>query len=68
MYLLARIHTCKKQIVNWKTHLKFPEEARLSREARDLIGKLLCSVNQRLGSTGASQIKVSFSFYFYSKS
>jgi serine/threonine kinase 38 len=48
--------TCRK-IVNWKTHLKFPEESRLSRGARDLIGKLLCSVNQRLGSTGASQIK-----------
>ncbi|XP_019098704.1 PREDICTED: serine/threonine-protein kinase tricorner-like isoform X1 [Camelina sativa] len=48
--------TCRK-IVNWKTHLKFPEEARLSRAARDLIGKLLCSVNERLGSTGASQIK-----------
>ncbi|CAH8313455.1 unnamed protein product [Eruca vesicaria subsp. sativa] len=45
--------TCRK-IVNWKTHLKFPEEARLSREAKDLVGKLLCNVNQRLG---ASQIK-----------
>ncbi|CAN6883314.1 hypothetical protein Bca4012_069667 [Brassica carinata] len=45
--------TCRK-IVNWKTHLKFPDEARLSREAKDLVGKLLCNVNQRLG---ASQIK-----------
>ncbi|CAF2309459.1 unnamed protein product, partial [Brassica napus] len=45
--------TCRK-IVNWKAHLKFPDEARLSREAKDLVGKLLCNVNQRLG---ASQIK-----------
>ncbi|CDY70020.1 BnaCnng66350D [Brassica napus] len=45
--------TCRK-IVNWKTHLKFPDEARLSRDAKDLVGKLLCNVNQRLG---ASQIK-----------
>ncbi|KAH1136608.1 hypothetical protein GYH30_026884 [Glycine max] len=48
--------TCRK-IVNWKTYLKFPEEARLSPEAKDLISKLLCNVNQRLGSKGADEIK-----------
>ncbi|KOM30143.1 hypothetical protein LR48_Vigan967s001500 [Vigna angularis] len=48
--------TCRK-IVNWKSHLKFPEEARLSVEAKDLISKLLCNVNQRLGSNGADEIK-----------
>ncbi|KEH23943.1 serine/threonine-protein kinase tricornered [Medicago truncatula] len=48
--------TCRK-IVNWKSHLKFPEEARLSPEATDLISKLLCNVNQRLGSNGAVEIK-----------
>ncbi|XP_028758378.1 serine/threonine-protein kinase 38-like [Neltuma alba] len=48
--------TCRK-IVNWKTHLKFPEEAMLSPEAKDLISKLLCNVNQRLGSKGAGEIK-----------
>ncbi|XP_022759769.1 serine/threonine-protein kinase tricorner-like [Durio zibethinus] len=48
--------TCRK-IVNWRTHLKFPEEARLSPEAQDLISKLLCNVNQRLGSKGAGEIK-----------
>ncbi|RHN48226.1 putative protein kinase AGC-NDR family [Medicago truncatula] len=51
--------TCRK-IVNWKSHLKFPEEARLSPEATDLISKLLCNVNQRLGSNGAVEIKVSY--------
>ncbi|XP_021768821.1 serine/threonine-protein kinase tricorner-like isoform X1 [Chenopodium quinoa] len=49
--------TCRK-IVNWRTHLKFPEEAKISPEAKDLIGKLLCNVNQRLGSNGANEIKV----------
>ncbi|XP_054790628.1 uncharacterized protein LOC129296054 isoform X2 [Prosopis cineraria] len=48
--------TCRK-IVNWKSHLKFPEEARLSPEAKDLICKLLCNVNHRLGSNGADEIK-----------
>ncbi|CAI9107605.1 OLC1v1007001C6 [Oldenlandia corymbosa var. corymbosa] len=49
--------TCRK-IVNWRSHLKFPEEAKLSAEAKDLISKLLCNVNQRLGSNGADEIKV----------
>ncbi|KAE8679642.1 Detected protein of confused Function [Hibiscus syriacus] len=48
--------TCRK-IVNWKNHLKFPEEAMLSPDAKDLISKLLCNVNQRLGSNGAGEIK-----------
>lgn len=46
------------QIVNWRTHLKFPEEAKLSLEAKDLICKLLCNVEQRLGTRGADEIKV----------
>ncbi|XP_051128565.1 uncharacterized protein LOC127249673 [Andrographis paniculata] len=48
--------TCRK-IVNWRTHLKFPEEAKLSREAKDLICKLLCNVEKRLGTRGANEIK-----------
>ncbi|KAJ6336152.1 hypothetical protein OIU78_012707 [Salix suchowensis] len=48
--------TCRK-IVNWRTHLKFPEEVRLSPEAKDLISKLLCNVDQRLGTDGADEIK-----------
>jgi serine/threonine kinase 38 len=46
------------QIVNWRSHLKFPEEARLSPEAKDLINKLLCNVDLRLGMKGAHEIKV----------
>ncbi|XP_072961171.1 uncharacterized protein [Typha angustifolia] len=48
--------TCRK-IVNWRTHLKFPEEAKLSTEAKDLISRLLCNVDQRLGTKGANEIK-----------
>jgi len=47
--------TCRK-IVNWRTHLKFPQEAKLSVEAKDLIRKLLCNVDQRLGTRGAYEI------------
>ncbi|GAA0151093.1 non-receptor serine/threonine protein kinase [Lithospermum erythrorhizon] len=48
--------TCRK-IVNWRTYLKFPEEAKLSPEAKELISKLLCNVDQRLGTRGADEIK-----------
>ncbi|THG12480.1 hypothetical protein TEA_022985 [Camellia sinensis var. sinensis] len=51
------ITTCRK-IVHWRNHLKFPEEARLTPEAKDLICRLLCDVEQRLGTREAHQIKV----------
>lgn len=47
------------QIVHWKNHLKFPEDSKLSPEAKDLIYRLLCDVEHRLGTGGVSQIKVS---------
>lgn len=50
------VTACRK-IVHWKTHLKFPEEARLSPDAKDLICRLLCDVEHRLGTAGAYQIK-----------
>ncbi|KAJ4950065.1 hypothetical protein NE237_026897 [Protea cynaroides] len=50
------ITTCRK-IVHWKNHLKFPEDARLSPEAKDLICRLLCDVEHRLGTGGANHIK-----------
>lgn len=48
--------TCRK-IVHWRNHLKFPEDSRLSPEAKDLICRLLCDVEHRLGTGGAHQIK-----------
>ncbi|KAL7133212.1 hypothetical protein ABFS83_12G125300 [Erythranthe nasuta] len=50
------ITTCKK-IVHWRNHLQFPPEARLTPEAKDLICRLLCDVENRLGSHGADEIK-----------
>ncbi|XP_050267145.1 uncharacterized protein LOC126710622 [Quercus robur] len=48
--------TCRK-IINWKTCLKFPEEPKISEEARDLICHLLCDVETRLGTQGVEEIK-----------
>ncbi|XVF48958.1 hypothetical protein PTKIN_Ptkin03bG0229800 [Pterospermum kingtungense] len=50
------VTTCRK-IVRWKKHLKFPEEARLTPHAKDLISRLLCDVDNRLGTLGADPIK-----------
>ncbi|BFI05078.1 serine/threonine kinase 38 [Marchantia polymorpha subsp. ruderalis] len=48
------MNTCRK-IVNWRTYLKFPEEAKLSPEAKDLICRLLCDVEHRLGGDEIKQ-------------
>lgn len=48
--------TCRK-IINWRKYLKFPEEARLSPEAKDLMCRLLCDVDHRLGARGEDEIK-----------
>lgn len=38
--------------------MKFPEEPKISDEARDLICRLLCDVDSRLGTRGVEEIKV----------
>jgi len=48
--------TCRK-IVHWRTHLRFPEEAQLTVECRDLIEGLLRDVDQRLGTRSVEDIK-----------
>ncbi|XP_062020797.1 uncharacterized protein LOC133737206 isoform X1 [Rosa rugosa] len=48
--------TCRK-IINWRTCLKFPDEPKISDEARDLICHLLCDVETRLGTHGVEEIK-----------
>ncbi|XP_055820387.1 uncharacterized protein LOC129889211 isoform X1 [Solanum dulcamara] len=50
------ITTCRK-IVHWRNHLRFPEDTKLSHEAKDLICRLLCDVEHRLGTGGSNQIK-----------
>ncbi len=39
--------TCRK-IVNWKKTLVFPDEAKLSPDARDLIQRMVCDSSKRL--------------------
>lgn len=46
------------KVINWKSNLKFPQERRLSEEAKDLISKLLCGADQRLGKGGVHEVKV----------
>lgn len=56
------------QIINWRTCLKFPEEPRISEEAKDLISHLLCDVETRVGTRGVEEIKVSLykeNIFFY---
>ncbi|KAF3446653.1 hypothetical protein FNV43_RR11833 [Rhamnella rubrinervis] len=48
--------TCRK-IINWRTCLKFPEEPKISNEAKDLICHFLCDVETRLGTRGVEEIK-----------
>jgi len=48
--------TCRK-IVNWRTFLKFPDEIQISPAARDLIQRLMCDVDERLGTNGVHEIK-----------
>eukprot|EP00210_Caulerpa_lentillifera_P007543 g7206.t1 len=48
--------TCRK-IVYWKTFLRFPPEVPLSPEAKDLIQRLLCEAENRLGLHGADELK-----------
>ena len=47
---------CHK-ILNWKKYLKFPSKIKISREAEDLIAKLINNPNIRLGVNGAEEIK-----------
>lgn len=48
--------TCQK-ILHWKKTFVIPREANLSKEAVDLIRKLICEPQSRLGNRGAEEIK-----------
>ncbi|CAN1274050.1 Serine/threonine-protein kinase 38-like [Linum perenne] len=48
--------TCRK-IINWKTCMNFPDEPKVSNEAKDLIRHLLCDVDSRLGTRGVEELK-----------
>jgi hypothetical protein len=48
--------TCKT-ILNWKNHLTIPPESKISKEATDMIKKLINDPDKRLGMNGAEEIK-----------
>lgn len=48
--------TCHK-ILSWKKHFSIPREARISPVASDLIRKLICQPEDRLGNRGVEEIK-----------
>ncbi|GFH06815.1 uncharacterized protein HaLaN_01515, partial [Haematococcus lacustris] len=48
--------TCRK-IVNWRMYLRFPDEIQIAPAAKDLIQRLMCDVEDRLGTGGVQDIK-----------
>lgn len=48
--------TCQK-ILHWKKTFSIPPEANLSPEATDILKKLICESDHRLGRNGAEEIK-----------
>ena len=45
------------KVINWKKFLKIPDDIVLSREAEDLIAKMINNSNERLGKNGVEEIK-----------
>ncbi|CAO3685031.1 unnamed protein product [Umbelopsis ramanniana] len=56
-------HETYRKIMNWRETLYFPDDQPLSREAEDLIRRLICNPDQRLGRNGADEIKAHPFFY-----
>jgi serine/threonine kinase 38 len=48
--------TCQK-ILHWRKTLVIPPEANLSISATDILTRLICDANDRLGKNGAQEIK-----------
>ncbi|KAF7709367.1 serine/threonine-protein kinase LATS2 [Silurus meridionalis] len=45
------------KVINWENTLQVPPQVKLSPEAIDIIGRLCCSAEERLGGNGAGEIK-----------
>nr|XP_020474564.1 LOW QUALITY PROTEIN: serine/threonine-protein kinase LATS2 [Monopterus albus] len=45
------------KVINWESTLQVPAQVKLSPEAVDIIGRLCCSADDRLGANGAGEIK-----------
>ena len=45
------------RVMNWKQYLKIPDDVVISKEAEDLIFKMINNSNERLGKNGVEEIK-----------
>uniref|UniRef100_A0A671RSN9 non-specific serine/threonine protein kinase n=1 Tax=Sinocyclocheilus anshuiensis TaxID=1608454 RepID=A0A671RSN9_9TELE len=45
------------KVINWENTLQVPPQVKLRPEAVDIIGRLCCSAEERLGGNGAGEIK-----------
>ena len=52
-----RLNTCSYLLTHTQRYLCFPEEPIISDDAKDLIRKLLCDKESRLGRRGSHEIK-----------
>ncbi|WVR09314.1 hypothetical protein IAU60_006379 [Kwoniella sp. DSM 27419] len=53
-------HDVYRKIIDWRNHLFFPDDVHLSREAEDLIRRMLCEADRRLN---IDQLKAHPFFY-----
>ncbi|CAO3648473.1 unnamed protein product [Cunninghamella echinulata] len=56
-------HETYRKIMNWRESLIFPDDQPISREAEDLIRRLICEPENRLGRNGVDEIKAHPFFY-----
>lgn len=56
-------HDTYRKIMNWRETLVFPDDQPISREAEDLIRRLVCDAEYRLGRLGVQEIKAHPFFY-----
>ena len=45
------------KVINWQKYLKIPDEIKISKEAEDLISKMINNSDKRLGKNGIEEIK-----------
>ncbi|KAM4700277.1 serine/threonine-protein kinase LATS2 [Discoglossus pictus] len=56
-FLAANPTETQLKVINWENTLHIPSQIKLSPEATDLITKLCCAAENRLGRNGADEIK-----------
>ncbi|KAM9344169.1 serine/threonine-protein kinase LATS2 [Pholidichthys leucotaenia] len=56
-FLAATPTETQIKVINWESTLQVPPQVKLSPEAVDIIGRLCCSAEDRLGANGAGEIK-----------